>query len=209
MYTKLDYRSGCKAKLQFSISSDGEWTVSKHIIDHNHAFCPIGQRHLLKSHRGVDREYLEFIMLMKESGTKVSDVHRMLQKQAGGVSALGFTKRDAYNVLETERSKTVDGTDSNTLIGILKKRAEVESDFFFDFELVDGVLSCFFWRYGQMKSDYERFGDLVVHDTTYRTNKYDMICAAIKSVFPGARHRLCTWHIDENSKKHIMHLARR
>ncbi|CAH9082717.1 unnamed protein product [Cuscuta europaea] len=80
MYTKLDYRSGCKAKLQFSISVDGEWTVSKHITDHNHSFCPIGQRPLLKSHRGVDHEYLEFIMLMKESGTKVSDIHRMLQK---------------------------------------------------------------------------------------------------------------------------------
>ncbi|CAH9068262.1 unnamed protein product [Cuscuta europaea] len=265
MYTKLDYRTGCKAMLQFSISCDGEWTVSKHIIDHNHAFCAIGQRHLLKSHRGVDREYLEFIMLMKESGTKVSDVHRMLQKQAGGVSALGFTKRDAYNVLESERSKTFDGTDSNTLIGIFKKRAEVECDFFFDFELVDGILTCFFWRDGQMRSDYERFGDLVVHDTTYRTNKYDMICGpfigmnhhcknimfgcgfilnervesfvwlfqtflksmggkhpisfmtdqsfsiatAIKSVFPGARHRLCTWHIDENSKKHIMHLRKK
>ncbi|CAH9118102.1 unnamed protein product [Cuscuta europaea] len=116
-----------------------------------------------------------------------------------------------------------------------------------------------------MRSDYERFGDLVVHDTTYRTNKYDMICgpfigmnqhcknimfgcgfmlnekvesfvwlfqtflksmgvkhpisfmidqsfsmaAAIKYVFPGARHRLCTWHIDENSKKHIMHLHKK
>ncbi|CAH9079359.1 unnamed protein product [Cuscuta epithymum] len=264
-YTKLDYRSDCKAKLQFSIGVDGDWTVSKHIIHHNHAFCAIGQRHLLKSHRGVDREYLEFIMLMKESGTKVSDIHRMLQKQSGGVSSLGFTKRDAYNVLESERSKMFDGTDSNTLIGILKKRAELESDFFFDFDLDDGILSCFFWRDGHMKSDYDRFGDVVIHDTTYRTNKYDMICgpfvgmnhhcknimfgcgfmlnekvesfvwlfqtflksmggkhpitfmtdqsfsmaAAIKSVFPNARHRLCTWHIDENSKKHIMFLRKK
>ncbi|XP_056685870.1 protein FAR1-RELATED SEQUENCE 5-like [Spinacia oleracea] len=29
------------------------------------------------------------------------------------------------------------------------------------------------WR---MWSDYEAFGDLLIHDTTYRTNKYNMIC---------------------------------
>jgi len=28
-----------------------------------------------------------------------------------------------------------------------------------------------------MLEDYTLFGDLVVFDTTYRTNKYDMICA--------------------------------
>ncbi|XP_056695787.1 protein FAR1-RELATED SEQUENCE 5-like [Spinacia oleracea] len=27
-----------------------------------------------------------------------------------------------------------------------------------------------------MRSDYEAFDDLLIHDTTYRTNKYDMIC---------------------------------
>ncbi|XP_031111858.1 protein FAR1-RELATED SEQUENCE 5-like [Ipomoea triloba] len=110
-----------------------------------------------------------------------------------------------------------------------------------------------------MMRDYELFGDLLVHDTTHRTNKYDMICgpfvgmnhhcmnvmfgcgfllneriesfvwlfrsflrsmngkspqsimtdqcaamaAAISQVFPTSRHRLCIWHIGENSKKHI------
>ncbi|CAH9087349.1 unnamed protein product, partial [Cuscuta epithymum] len=108
----------------------------------------------------------------------------MLQKQSGGVSSLGFTKCDAYNVLESERNKTFDGTNSNTLIGILKKRAEVESDFFFDFDLDDGILSCCFFRDGQMKSDYDRFGDVVIHDTTYRTYKYDMICGP----FVGLNH---------------------
>ncbi|XP_056697777.1 protein FAR1-RELATED SEQUENCE 5-like [Spinacia oleracea] len=38
------------------------------------------------------------------------------------------------------------------------------------------ALTNFFWRDGRMRSDYEAFGDLLIHDTTYRTNKYDMIC---------------------------------
>ncbi|XP_056691528.1 protein FAR1-RELATED SEQUENCE 5-like [Spinacia oleracea] len=35
-----------------------------------------------------------------------------------------------------------------------------------------------------MKIDYDAFGDLLVHDTTYRTNKYDMICGP----FVGMNH---------------------
>ena len=110
-----------------------------------------------------------------------------------------------------------------------------------------------------MLDDYKLFGDLVVFDTTYRTNKYDIICApfigmnhhskngmfgcgfllnekidsliwlfhtflksmrhkhpitimtnqvfsmaaAIQEVFPQTCHRLCYWHIIENSKKNI------
>ncbi|VFQ87215.1 unnamed protein product [Cuscuta campestris] len=113
-----------------------------------------------------------------------------------------------------------------------------------------------------MKEDYCLFGDLIVHDITYRTNKYEMICgpfvgvnnhthncmfgcgfllneriesfewlfhtfleamgglhpktimtdqsfamsSAISSVFPNSKHRLCVWHISENSKKHIRDL---
>ena len=35
-----------------------------------------------------------------------------------------------------------------------------------------------------MKEDYILFGDLAIHDTTYRRNKYDMIC----NPFVGVNH---------------------
>ncbi|KAK9704968.1 hypothetical protein RND81_07G023800 [Saponaria officinalis] len=41
----------------------------------------------------------------------------------------------------------------------------------------NGRLCNIFWRDGQMKKDYNLFGDSVVHATTYITNRYDMICA--------------------------------
>ncbi|XP_019157956.1 PREDICTED: protein FAR-RED IMPAIRED RESPONSE 1-like [Ipomoea nil] len=81
--------------------------------------------------------------------------------------------------------KRLDGTDSNSLIEIFRRRQSTETDFFFDFELdLDARLCSFFWRDGQMRRDYEVFGDLLVHDTTYRTNKYDMICGP----FVGMNH---------------------
>uniref|UniRef100_A0A7N0RD96 Protein FAR1-RELATED SEQUENCE n=1 Tax=Kalanchoe fedtschenkoi TaxID=63787 RepID=A0A7N0RD96_KALFE len=41
-----------------------------------------------------------------------------------------------------------------------------------------------YWRDGIMKKDYDFFGDLLIHDTTYRTNKYDTICGP----FVGMNH---------------------
>ena len=41
------------------------------------------------------------------------------------------------------------------------------------------------------------------HPITVMTDQAFFMASAIKSVFPLARHRLCCWHIIENSRKHI------
>ncbi|XP_019152215.1 PREDICTED: protein FAR1-RELATED SEQUENCE 12-like [Ipomoea nil] len=121
----------------------------------------------------------------KDSGIALADGIRFLKHQLGGSPLVGFTSRDAYNSMAADTVKRLDGTDSNSLIEIFRRRQSTETDFFFDFELdLDARLCSFFWKDGQMRRDYEVFGDLLVHDTTYRTNKYDMICGP----FVGMNH---------------------
>jgi len=56
-----------------------------------------------------------------------------------------------------------------------------------------------------MLDGYTLFGDLLVFDTTYRTNKYDMICAP----FVGMNHRVmnvmfgCGYFMNEKIKSFI------
>ncbi|XP_056692158.1 protein FAR1-RELATED SEQUENCE 5-like [Spinacia oleracea] len=221
---------------------------------------PLNKRHLIRSQRKVSKEALYFMSTLKASGVKVSDTLRVLRKEVGGSPMVGFTASDAYNALSRAKANKLEGHDCHQLIKYFAQRNSSEEGFYYDFELSeeDGLLS-FFWRDGRMKRDYDYFGDLLVFDTTYRTNKYDMICApfvgmnhhannvmfgmgfvinektesfnwlfqtfltsmggnppitimtdqapsivaGIRNVFPDARHRLCTWHIGENSKKHI------
>ncbi|XP_019168946.1 PREDICTED: protein FAR1-RELATED SEQUENCE 7-like [Ipomoea nil] len=89
----------------------------------------------------------------------------------------------------------------------IRRRQSTETDFFFDFELdLDARLCSFFWRDGQMRRDYEVFGDLSMggkSPQTIMTDQCAAMAAAISKVFPTSRHRLCIWHIGENSKKHI------
>ncbi|XP_019167282.1 PREDICTED: protein FAR1-RELATED SEQUENCE 5-like [Ipomoea nil] len=259
-YSKIDTRTGCGAFVQFDVGDDGLWTVTKHEKVHNHELCVFNKSHLLRSLRSVGDNQLLYLQGLKDSGVALADGIRFLKHQSGGSPLVGFTSRDAYNSIAADTVKRLDGTDSNSLIEIFRRRQSTETDFFFDFELdLDARLCSFFWRDGQMRRDYEVFGDLLVHDTTYRTNKYDMICgpfvgmnhhcmnvmfgcgflmneriesfvwlfkaflrsmggkspqtimtdqyaamaAAISKVFPTSRHRLCIWHIGENSKKHI------
>ncbi|XP_019150184.1 PREDICTED: protein FAR1-RELATED SEQUENCE 5-like [Ipomoea nil] len=214
-------RRGCGAFVQFDLHENGMWIVSKHEKLHNHELVPPSKSYLLRSHRMVSRNHISYLTDLKSSGVSVVD-------------GIGWY-----------RFKHIDWRLCS---------------FYFDFEVdLESRLCSFFWRDGRMRRDYDLFGDLLVHDTTYRTNKYDMICgpfvgmnnhcmnvmfgsgflmnekiesfvwffktflrsmdykspqsimtdqcaamaAAIVQVFPSSRHRLCIWHIGENSKKHI------
>uniref|UniRef100_A0A803LJ00 MULE transposase domain-containing protein n=1 Tax=Chenopodium quinoa TaxID=63459 RepID=A0A803LJ00_CHEQI len=122
---------------------------------------------------------------MKLSGVKVTDSLRVLKKEVGGSPNLCFTASDAYNALSSEKAAQIEGCDGNQLIKYFAKRHVDETDFYYDFEQDDsGALVSFFWRDGRMMRDYHYFGDLLVFDTTYRTNKYGMICAP----FVGMNH---------------------
>jgi len=58
-----------------------------------------------------------------------------------------------------------------------------------------------FWRDGKSKVDYDCFGDVVIFDTTYRTNKSNLVCAP----FVGVNHHWqnvmfgCALLLDETS----------
>ncbi|XP_019166940.1 PREDICTED: protein FAR1-RELATED SEQUENCE 5-like [Ipomoea nil] len=145
LYLKIDIRNGCGALVQFGVGGDEMWTVIKHVKEHNHELCSFGKSHLLRSHRRVGNNHLEYLKDMKNSGVALADGMRFLKRQSGGSPLVGFTNRDAYNLMTSESLKCLDGTDSNSLIEIFKRRQSNEVDFFFDFEVdLDGRLCSFF-----------------------------------------------------------------
>uniref|UniRef100_A0A7N0UTI8 FAR1 domain-containing protein n=1 Tax=Kalanchoe fedtschenkoi TaxID=63787 RepID=A0A7N0UTI8_KALFE len=176
-YSRNITRTGCQAFIRFSIDQEGRYTIQRHEMEHTHDFSDIRQRHLMRSQRSISDEQIELLKSFRKCGIKLSDAIRFLKCQCGGSPNIGFINIDAYNALANPDCKTFNGSDAKTLIEIFKERQKNEDDFFYNFDLdEDGRLCGFFFRDGIMKKDYDLFGDLVVHDTTYRTNKYDMIC---------------------------------
>lgn len=114
---------------------------------------------------------------MVSSGMKIADSFRYMAAEAGGEGSLGHTMKHHFNFVSRLKMKVIEGGDAQALIDALTQRGVEDKDFFFRVKLDgDGRLSNVFWRDSMMKEDYMMYGDVVVFDTTYRTNKYNLIC---------------------------------
>ncbi|XP_021724768.1 protein FAR1-RELATED SEQUENCE 5-like [Chenopodium quinoa] len=177
VYQKRNFRTGCKAHIQFDVDKNsGLFIVVNHIMDHNHSRVPISKRHLIRSHRKVSEEQIAMLSSLTESSIPIADAVRVLKHQAGGEANLSFLCRDAYGALSAHKKMKFDGCDAMQLLSYFKGSKCNEYDFYYDFDVDEkGHLESFFFRDNRMKVDYDAFGDLLVHDTTYRSNKYDTI----------------------------------
>jgi len=125
-----------------------------------------------------------------------------LGEEVGGFDNLGMTMKDVHNFVYTEKSKLIEAGDAQPLVNNLRNRQAHDAMFYYSVQLDQELrLMNVFWRDGESKVDYDCFGDVVVFDTTYRTNKYDLICAP----FVGVNHHWqnvmfgCALLLDESS----------
>ncbi|OIT26461.1 putative protein far1-related sequence 10 [Nicotiana attenuata] len=87
---------------------------------------------------------------------------------------LPFTEKDIRNFVQSESSTNIE-SDALELLKICKSLKDKDVDFQYDF-IVDGCqrLEHVIWAFGDSIHAYDVFGDLVVFDTTYRLNRYEM-----------------------------------
>ncbi|XP_021718622.1 protein FAR1-RELATED SEQUENCE 5-like [Chenopodium quinoa] len=128
VYQKRNFRTGCKAHIQFDVDKNsGLFIVVNHIMDHNHSKVPVSKRHLIKSHRKlkehsifVSKEQIAMLSSLTESSIHVADTVRVLKHQAGGEENLSFLCRDAYAALSAHKKMKFDGCDAKQLLRYFK-----------------------------------------------------------------------------------------
>lgn len=77
--------------------------------------------------------------------------------------------------------------DAQFFIDNLRRKQEVDPSFYFAYEMDDdNSLKHVFWSNTVGRNSYSLFGDVLVFDTTYETNRYCMIFAPFTGV---NRHR--------------------
>ncbi|XP_021763971.1 protein FAR1-RELATED SEQUENCE 5-like [Chenopodium quinoa] len=73
--------------------------------------------------------------------------------------------------------------DAQTLVNILNQEQSEDPNFFFRAKFDNEErISNIFWRDTMMLEDYRIYGYVLVFDTTYRTNRYNLICAPFVSI---------------------------
>ncbi|KAF7154613.1 hypothetical protein RHSIM_Rhsim01G0159200 [Rhododendron simsii] len=199
------------------------------------------------------------IMMLQSLHEAIPNMDHM-RSQSGGFQNVGFTFSDLRNKLHRERTQEIRNGDAKGALGYLAAQVSNDPRFFFKYSVdEEDRLETLFWADGRSQMDYAASGDLLVFDTTYRTNAYKKPfvilagvsnnfmttifgCAllsneteetynwvlatfldamdgkrpisvvtngdlamrnAIRNIFPHARHRICSWHLERNATKNV------
>ncbi|KAG8387804.1 hypothetical protein BUALT_Bualt02G0059200 [Buddleja alternifolia] len=123
---------------------------------------------------------------MYNAGIPIANAFSYMGKEAQRPQNLGFVRKDAYDHFNRIRRNTkVEDGDAFELLQYFINKSNSEYFFFWNVQLNDdNRIMNFFIRDYRCKVDYECFGDVVSVDTTYRTNKYNLICVP----FVGIHH---------------------
>ncbi|XP_060675878.1 protein FAR1-RELATED SEQUENCE 5-like [Ziziphus jujuba] len=156
-------RVGCKAKMTVVKSQTGpNWIVSQFVEEHNYALATPSKIHLLRSHRVVSAAKRGLSQQLSEANIPMCQQIRVLEIEADGPQNIGCVEKDIRNY---------------------GQREEKNPTFYFKCELDEEsrLVRCF-WADPFARRSYHFYGDVVVFDTTYNTNKYDMIFAPLAGV---------------------------
>ncbi|KAK4492661.1 hypothetical protein RD792_003481 [Penstemon davidsonii] len=89
----------------------------------------------------------------------------------------------------SQRLKRIEGGDVNTLLGLLEGMKMKDESLRFKYTVDgNGAFTRLSWCDGMSRAEYEQFGDVVLFDSTYKTNMYRFPIV----LFSGVNCHLCT-----------------
>ncbi|XP_073152440.1 protein FAR1-RELATED SEQUENCE 5-like [Henckelia pumila] len=142
-----------KDKNKNEAQNGANWAISAFQESHNHPLSTHSKGHLLRSHRSVSAAKKALTQQFSEANVPTCQQIRLLEIEYGGSEHVGCTETDLRNF---ERD--------------LKN------------EQKENILTRCFWMDVVSRRAYSAFGDVIVFDTTYNTNKYGMIFAPLVGV---------------------------
>ncbi|KAF7144860.1 hypothetical protein RHSIM_Rhsim04G0115100 [Rhododendron simsii] len=150
---RAETRVGCKAifRVRYDVKM-GEYIVTHFVSEHNHPLVAPHCVLFLWSHRSVTSADKAQTKAMRNVGISTGQIMDLMTIQSGG-----FDK---------------DG-DAEGILGYLSAKALDDPLFFYKYDVNhENCLDKLFWADSRSRLDYAAFGDVLVFDTTYRTNAY-------------------------------------
>ncbi|BFG31405.1 hypothetical protein CerSpe_176790 [Prunus speciosa] len=150
--------------------------------EHNHEMKTQDKVHLLRSHRKVTESTKVYNAHLSKVNIPVHQQVSLLEVLAGGLENIGFLRKDMYNYQRDMREE-VTGHDAELLKELFLLEQEKNESFYFKMEVdSEGRMGNVFWADGRSRRAYGFFGDVVVFDTTFNTNRYGMVFAPLLGV---------------------------
>ncbi|KAK1261624.1 Protein FAR1-RELATED SEQUENCE 5 [Acorus gramineus] len=181
-------REGCMARMMVKREKSGKWVVSSFIKEHNH----------------------ELVVAARDECCLQSRKHRCCatrksSKVGCGEGSNGFYGRDVMSCIETSPQGTF-GREAQKILDYFRGKQAKDQTFFYDVQLDDNrCLSNVIWADERSRRDYGYFGDVVVFDTTYKMNGYQVPFAS----FMGVNHHRqpvlfgCVLIVDQSEASYV------
>ncbi|KAF7148543.1 hypothetical protein RHSIM_Rhsim03G0160300 [Rhododendron simsii] len=178
----------CPAVFSITLErSSGKYLVNNFVSVHNHSMIgPCGVP-FLRSHRKVSSSDKASANTMHKVGIKTNHIMDFAAEQSGGYESVGYTQKDLYNHFIAQRNIEVADGDAEGALTYLCAKAENDPLFYYKYDVDEqNRLNNLFWRDVTCRTDYMCFGDVLIFDSTYRTNAYQkplVILAGVNSHF--------------------------
>jgi hypothetical protein len=99
----------------------------------------------------------------------------IMQKSHGGPGDTRFLLQDLYNFIAREKKEKIEGSDVDYVMNFMAACKDENPEFYFDFSVDDeGQLQNMFWSDSKLQLDYGVFSNVVVFDSPYKVNMYNL-----------------------------------
>ncbi|KAK3222743.1 hypothetical protein Dsin_009768 [Dipteronia sinensis] len=183
-------REGCRASLKINFDREEMlWLVTEFANEHSHKLSPGNHNQFLHSHQNVKDCDIAQVQSLRSVGMKTSQVMDHLLDQSGSYAAVGHTRKDLQNRLDTVCRFASDNSDVDSFISYMTVKSKMDPGFYFRYTILeDGSLGNLFWSDVMLRCDYRYFGDVISFDSMYRTNSYNRLFV----IFVGVNNHTIT-----------------
>ncbi|KAM5584824.1 hypothetical protein ABKV19_004268 [Rosa sericea] len=175
-------REDCKARMIVVRDKSGGFVVNIFDEAHTHPMTSPKRLHLLKSNRRLTKAQRSLWEQLSMVNIPTHQQFDILRVQAGRFQYIGCTQQDLYN-LERDKRKETKGHDGEMLHDYFLLEQEKNSGFFFTIKAdVENRITHCFWADAISRQSYKFYGDVIIFDTTYQTNRYSLIFAPLMGI---------------------------
>ena len=162
-------RTGCPVTITVS-NKKGIWKVQTIVKEHNHLLVSPNSRIHLRKRGGMPSVAKKLVEKFSETDLPIGRVADIINCDA----SINVSQRDCWNHRRDLRRKNLDSGDANVVLHYCIEKAQ-DPNFFYEIQTDDeDRMVNFFWIDSTARQYYEQFGDVLVFDTTYKTNKYGL-----------------------------------
>ncbi|KAM0047426.1 putative transcription factor FAR family [Helianthus debilis subsp. tardiflorus] len=173
--TRPSIRTGCLARLIVKRLDDMTYNVQSFYEEHNHTLVEEGDYQFLSAARNLSVVQEDFIQNLSKLNIGPVQAFNIMRTHYGGFEEVGATAVDCKN-LKRDINAYIGKHDAEMVVSRLMDKKRYLPDFSCEYLNDDkGELRGLFWADEEMKHNYMQFGDVIAFDSTFRSNKYDMV----------------------------------